>query len=157
MCSSRESHRSTSVSTTRGSDVRPDMRAADADRDRVVDSLRDHAAAGRLGTEELEDRIAVALEAQTFGELDALQADLPKLKDRRRAEVRRAAAQRAFREHLRTYVSVMALLVVIWALTGMGYFWPVWPAVGWGFGLLAHAGCTPRRRRAPARDALARV
>jgi hypothetical protein len=30
----------------------------------------------------------------------------------------------------------MALLVAIWALTGMGYFWPVWPALGWGFALL---------------------
>ena len=157
MCSSRESHRSRSVSTTSTRDVRPDVRASDADRDRVVDDLRDHAAAGRLGTDELEDRIGVALQAQTFGELDVLLADLPKLKDRRRAEARRAAAQRGLREHVRTYVMVMALLVAIWALTGMGYFWPVWPALGWGIGILSHAACTPRRRRAPARDALARV
>ncbi|MBA3437053.1 MAG: XRE family transcriptional regulator, partial [Thermoleophilaceae bacterium] len=30
----------------------------------------------------------------------------------------------------------MALLVAIWALTGEGYFWPVWPALGWGIGLM---------------------
>ena len=30
----------------------------------------------------------------------------------------------------------MALLVAIWALSGGGYFWPAWPAAGWGFALL---------------------
>jgi hypothetical protein len=45
----------------------------------------------------------------------------------------------------------MALLVVIWALTGMGYFWPIWPAVGWGIGILSHGSAAlraPRRRTA---------
>jgi hypothetical protein len=48
----------------------------------------------------------------------------------------------------------MALLLGIWALTGMGYFWPIWPMMGWGIGLaadLAGGGCGahrphPRRR-----------
>jgi hypothetical protein len=26
----------------------------------------------------------------------------------------------------------MVLLVSIWVLTGAGYFWPVWPMLGWG-------------------------
>ena len=42
----------------------------------------------------------------------------------------------------------MALLLAIWALTGAGYFWPVWPALGWGIGILMHAseaGVGPRR------------
>jgi hypothetical protein len=138
-------------------EIRPDIRASDADRDRVVDDLREHAAAGRLATEELEERIDRVFEARTHGELTRVVADLPKLKDPRRAEARRAIARRAFREHLRTYLMVMALLVVIWALTGMGYFWPVWPALGWGIGVASHAACTPRRRRAPARNAVARV
>jgi hypothetical protein len=30
----------------------------------------------------------------------------------------------------------MALLIAIWALSGAGYFWPVWPLVGWGFFVL---------------------
>lgn len=25
--------------------------------------------------------------------------------------------------------------VVLWALTGAGYFWPVWPILGWGLGV----------------------
>jgi hypothetical protein len=33
----------------------------------------------------------------------------------------------------------MALLVTIWLLTTPGgYFWPVWPMLGWGFGLASH-------------------
>jgi hypothetical protein len=46
---------------------------------------------------------------------------------------------------VRTYLAVMALLVAIWALAGAGYFWPVWPAVGWGFFLLG--GPAARRSR----------
>jgi len=130
-------------------ETRPELRASDADRDRVVEHLRDHAAAGRLETEELEERIDLVFAARTHGELKQAVADLPKLKDARRAEARRAMARRAFREHLRMYLMVMTLLVVIWALTGMGYFWPVWPALGWGIGIFFHGASTPRRRTAP--------
>jgi hypothetical protein len=39
------------------------------------------------------------------------------------------------------------LLVAIWALTGAGYFWPVWPILGWGLCLAGPAcGMGPRRR-----------
>ena len=159
MCaSSHRNHRTGGIEVVVRRRERPDMRAADVDRDRVVDLLRDHRAAGRLTTDELEDRTARALEARTFGELDALLTDLPG--DRRRqqrSEARRELARRAFHEHLRAYVMVMVLLVAIWALTGMGYFWPVWPALGWGIGVWSHAACTPRRRRAPARGAVAQV
>ena len=41
---------------------------------------------------------------------------------------------------------VMALLVAIWALTGMGYFWPIWPALGWGIGIVSHRASLPRGR-----------
>ena len=159
MCGSRMSHRSYRGSAAERSEPRvgPEMRASDADREAVVHILRDHAAAGRLSTEELEERIARALEARTFADLEVLQADLPARPDPRRAERRHEIARRALREHMRTYVMVMTLLVAIWALTGMGYFWPVWPMVGWGIGLWSHAACTPRRRRAPARDALAGI
>ena len=124
---------------------RPEMRASDDDRETVVDMLRDHGAAGRLTHEELEDRTDRALAARTFGELDAVLKDLPRLPDPRRAERRRAMARRAFAEHARMYVRVMVLLIVIWALTGADYFWPAWPALGWGIGLLAHGAATPRR------------
>ena len=54
-----------------------DTRAADADRDVTVEALRDHAAAGRLDSDELDERLEIALGAQTLGELRALVADLP--------------------------------------------------------------------------------
>ena len=156
MCSRTRSHRSREATEHR-EPAAPDLRASDADRERVVDLLRDHAAAGRLSTEELEERTAAALAARTQGELDALLSDLPGRRDRGRAEARREAARRGFAEHLRAYVMVMALLVAIWALTGMGYFWPVWPALGWGIGIWCHASATPRRRGTARRDALARI
>jgi Domain of unknown function (DUF1707) len=56
---------------------RAGFRASDADRERAVELLRGHAAVGRLTVEELDERCAAALEARTFGELDALTADLP--------------------------------------------------------------------------------
>lgn len=34
------------------------------------------------------------------------------------------------------YVVVNAFLVGVWALTGRGYFWPVWVMGGWGVGMV---------------------
>jgi len=34
---------------------------------------------------------------------------------------------------------VNTLLVVIWAMSGSGYFWPIWPIAGWGVGLAFNA------------------
>jgi hypothetical protein len=53
------------------------LRVSDAERDTVLKSLGDHAAAGRLTLDELEDRAGKALAARTRGELAALTADLP--------------------------------------------------------------------------------
>ena len=51
------------------------------------------------------------------------------------AAIERIRAKRAFRVHTTVYVAVNLLLVVVWALTGRRYFWPIWPLLGWGFGL----------------------
>jgi uncharacterized RDD family membrane protein YckC len=53
------------------------MRASDADRERAVAFLHDAATEGRLNADELDDRIAQAFAATTYGELDALVGDLP--------------------------------------------------------------------------------
>lgn len=53
------------------------LRASDADRDRVAERLREAATEGRLLTEELEQRVGAALSARTYGQLEALLADLP--------------------------------------------------------------------------------
>jgi Domain of unknown function (DUF1707) len=53
------------------------LRASDADRDAVVDRLRDAAGEGRLEPDELEQRVDLALRARTYGDLSELLADLP--------------------------------------------------------------------------------
>jgi hypothetical protein len=53
------------------------MRASDADRDAVLAELSEHFRAGRLTSDELEERTGQALQARTFGDLAGLMADLP--------------------------------------------------------------------------------
>jgi hypothetical protein len=57
----------------------------------------------------------------------------------REAALKRVKAKRDFRNHAAAYVIVNALLVVIWALSGRGYFWPIWVMAGWGIGLAFNA------------------
>ncbi len=56
----------------------PQMRAADADREWTVSYLRGAYTEGRLSHELYDDRMGRALAAQTYGELDAVIADLPR-------------------------------------------------------------------------------
>ena len=55
----------------------PHLRASDADREETVRLLRDHALAGRLTVDELDERSERAFAARTTGELAALMEDLP--------------------------------------------------------------------------------
>jgi len=55
--------------------------------------------------------------------------------DRREAAIKRAKAKRDFKNHVAVYLIVNTLLVVIWAVSGGGYFWPIWVIGGWGVGL----------------------
>jgi Domain of unknown function (DUF1707) len=62
---------------------RPEMRASDADRDRVIDVLRAAVGEGRLTPDEFEERMQAVLSARTFGELAPFTADLPSAPARR--------------------------------------------------------------------------
>ena len=54
--------------------------------------------------------------------------------------VTRLKKRRDFRGHLLVYGLVNTFLVVIWAVTGPhGFFWPVFPIVGWGIGVVMNA------------------
>jgi hypothetical protein len=53
------------------------MRVSHADRDRVVEILREAAGEGRLEADELAQRVEAALTARTFADLEPLTADLP--------------------------------------------------------------------------------
>ncbi|MFG2401646.1 DUF1707 SHOCT-like domain-containing protein [Streptomyces lydicus] len=55
----------------------PELRASDADRERVAEILRDALAEGRLVMEEFEERLDAAYRARTYRELEPLTADLP--------------------------------------------------------------------------------
>ncbi|MEU6384608.1 DUF1707 domain-containing protein [Streptomyces bauhiniae] len=59
-----------------------DLRASDADRDRVADILRDALAEGRLTAEEHAERVEGVLHTKTVGELDAFIRDLPAAHER---------------------------------------------------------------------------
>ena len=104
------------------------LRASDADRDQAARRLRDHAVAGRLDTDELDERSGRAYAARTLGELDELFHDLPRERRSRRARpvlARPAVARPARRSctglKLAT-ASVVALVVLqglIWMLIGL--------------------------------------
>lgn len=53
------------------------LRASDADRDRVVDVLRESLMAGRLDQDEHAERLDQVLRARTLGELEPITNDLP--------------------------------------------------------------------------------
>jgi hypothetical protein len=54
-----------------------ELRAADADRERVAALLREAAAEGRLDLGELDERLSRVYAAKTYGELEPLVGDLP--------------------------------------------------------------------------------
>jgi hypothetical protein len=49
----------------------------------------------------------------------------------------------------RAWAATSVLLVAIWALTGMGYFWPVWPILGWGVFVVGPVLPSPLRDTLP--------
>jgi hypothetical protein len=54
----------------------------------------------------------------------------------RAAARKRIEKRRGLQGGFVAYVVVNAFLVVVWALTGAGYFWPAWIMAGWGVGML---------------------
>lgn len=53
--------------------------------------------------------------------------------------VKRLKKRRDFYGHLLIYTMVNTFLVVIWAVTSAGFFWPIFPMVGWGIGVVMNA------------------
>jgi uncharacterized membrane protein len=68
--------------------------------------------------------------------------------DARQQALNRLKAQRSFRGFAVTAIGVLVLMVVIWALSGGGYFWPIWVVFGLGIALVASAwqAYGPRQR-----------
>ena len=59
--------------------------------------------------------------------------------DERQQARKRVQARRDFGAHLVSYLVVNAFLILVWAVTGAGYFCPIWVIGGRGVGLALHA------------------
>jgi hypothetical protein len=127
------------------------LRASDGDRDAIADLLREHHVAGRLATEEFQDRVERCYAAKTYRELDELVADLPR--EQPAPPVRRAWQWPA--------LAVLPLLIagivlsrghLVWVLIPFFFFFVYRPLLwgcggrrlGWGF-----SGCGARRTLPP--------
>jgi class 3 adenylate cyclase len=62
---------------TPGDGDRPAVRISDADRERVVETLRRHTAEGRLTLDEFAERVGTVFDARTERELEVVLSDLP--------------------------------------------------------------------------------
>jgi hypothetical protein len=133
------------------------MRASDDDRQRVVDRLRAALEEGRLKMEEFTDRIGLAYQAVTYGDLAKLHADLPPAgppahpRPALASAVQPAAVARpsAFADlpaPLKVlwtiWLVAVSINLVVWVLVvGTSehfiYPWPVWVAGPYGAALLA--------------------
>jgi hypothetical protein len=64
----------------------------------------------------------------------------PRDTELRERALKRLKKRRDFHGHLLVYTLVNAFLVVIWAVTTPGgFFWPIFPLVGWGIGVVMNA------------------
>ena len=147
------------------------MRASDRDRQQAVERLRSALEDGRLTVQEYVDRMGVAYQAVTYGDLAPLSADLPASSPviAGPETAARASAPPAVFSRVGFLVGLPAVLkvlwtiwlaavsinVVVWALvssTGghLAYPWPVWVAGPYGAALFAvSAGVTLFRRSRP--------
>jgi hypothetical protein len=117
----------------RPSGARPELRASDADRDALAEELRAHAVAGRIDTDELEDRLAGAYAARTLGDLDALRRDLPATPEQVAVVLRERRAQLVRRTVQETggSLGLFAVCTAIWLGSGAsGFFWPLFVVIG---------------------------
>jgi len=125
----------------------PTLRAGDRERESTADLLGQALAQGYLDLAEYETRLQAVYDVQTAPDLRQLTADLPvaqlRRDDPRRREARRAAARKSIHFHLAAYLAMVVIVLTVWLWVGLTggswYFWPVWPILGAGIGVLGHA------------------
>jgi hypothetical protein len=98
------------------------LRAADADRERVAERLRKSHAEGRLDMDEFQQRLDRCYQAKTFGELGELVRDLPRQEQR---DERSLEWLRHWRWRLAPLAPILIVLILLSASTGHGHhvFW----------------------------------
>ena len=112
------------------------LRVSDADRDRAIAELSEHYQAGRLTTEEFEDRTGRALQARTTADLAALFTDLPRREAPMTGATATSAASTAPASPAKSWparvpvapVTIFAVVVVL-ALLGGHLFHIAWVPV----------------------------
>lgn len=153
MCttSARPSARRSTVNTARPD---PALRVGDPERENTAARLGLAFTQGYLSMEEYESRLGHAFAAQSAGDLDRLTSDLPldqiSTRDPRRQAARSRKAKRGLQIHLINYIAMSVLMIGIWLAVGFGvgswYFWPIWPILGAGVGVVAHTLSAARTR-----------
>ncbi|MTD15342.1 DUF1707 domain-containing protein [Nakamurella sp. YIM 132087] len=121
-----------------------DLRISDADRKLAADRLRAAVDEGRLDLFEYDSRLNRAYTSRTYGELDAVMADLPLAAPVvpaprpadpapvtvTRPRPARAGMPTALRVLWIIWGAIMAVNLVVWVLVSLGsgftYFWPMW-------------------------------
>lgn len=126
-----------------------DVRASDAERERVAKIVSDAAGEGRLTLEEAEQRLELIYATTFRHELDQHVADLPA--ERRDSAPIRGPGGR-FPNRLRIHAAIVLVLsvavIVRWATLGTPFFFPVFPVFFLVAGLLVHARVLSWRRGA---------
>jgi hypothetical protein len=123
------------------------MRASDADREIVRALLADAYTDGRLTHDEYDERLNTLFGSRTLGELPPLVADLvladgPAAAPARSgsADLRVRGARKWRKEVEESFVAFLVptvICTVIWiAVTGRGFFWPVFPMLFLGLNLI---------------------
>ena len=115
---------------------RSNLRASDEDRERIADRLRRATAEGRIHAHELEERLAKALRARTYGELDAVVSDLPadRIAKRERngvSEWVRPAVALAIAIPVALVAVAIVMAVALFVLSGVFAVWMLWVVLGW--------------------------
>ncbi len=113
------------------------LRASDAERERTVEQLREHFAAGRVTEAELDERVQSAYQAATVGELAVLMTDLPALplspaQQRAALAARRVELRRRLLQQTGGSLTPFIVCTIIWASSGhghRGFFWPIFVAL----------------------------
>jgi hypothetical protein len=92
------------------------VRASDADRQRIIDALQRHTAAGRLTLDEFSERVGGVFAARTLQDLAATTADLPPEASPAADQPRRDEPHAANARQLGIAFAVAVLAIVILGL-----------------------------------------
>jgi hypothetical protein len=104
------------------------LRVGDREREETAEALREHAAAGRLDPDELEQRLEAAYAARTQADLTRLTYDLPAREALPAPRPRSlpADARRLILGALAADVFAIAIWAAAGAEGGWDEFWPKW-------------------------------